>query len=91
MHRGSTGMVGGGIYFAESPAEARTKALHNGVLLEVDVRVGRVHHISFTPDHGMTWAKLKALGCNSVKMTGRPTGVEWIVYSWDQVKSVRMG
>ena len=42
MYRGSDGLAGGGIYFAESPSEARRKAHQHGAMLRATVRVGRM-------------------------------------------------
>ena len=42
MYRGSDGLAGGGIYFAESPSEARRKAHQHRAMLKATVRVGRM-------------------------------------------------
>ena len=52
MYRGSDGLAGGGIYFAESPSEARRKAHQHGAMLKATVRVGRmkVAHVALRGD-----------------------------------------
>ena len=88
MRLGSRGSVGPGIYFAETPAATHRKAERKGVVLEVDVRLGRVKELS-RPDGSITLAKLHEEGYDCVKLTYFSSGVEWIVYSPDQVTPMR--
>ena len=71
------GLAGGGIYFAESPSEARRKAHQHGAM--------KVAHCSASESHD----HLKRQGFDSVKLLGRDSGTEYIVYNWDQVTNIR--
>ena len=87
MLRGSSGLAGGGIYFAESPSATEGKAHQHGVILRARVRVGRYLETS-SPDSDMTYSRLRSMGYDSVKITGRRTGTEWVVYNHDQVERI---
>ena len=87
MRRGSDGLVGGGIYFAESREETEAKAHEHGVILRAVVLLGRVKEIQ-REDRSITFASLQNEGFDSVKVSGRPTGIEWVVYNWDQVQDI---
>mmetsp|Transcript_14449 Transcript_14449/g.27070 ORF Transcript_14449/g.27070 Transcript_14449/m.27070 type:complete len:204 (+) Transcript_14449:62-673(+) len=87
MRRGSAGLAGGGIYFAESPQEARSKANSHGVLLRATVRVGNMKTVHRSTDE--TYTELQRQGYDSVKLLGRPSGTEYVVYNWDQVTNIR--
>ena len=71
------GLAGGGIYFAESPSEARRKAHQHGAM--------KVAHWSASESHD----HLKRQGFDSVKLLGRDSGTEYIMYNWDQVTNIR--
>eukprot|EP00438_Fugacium_kawagutii_P035220 Skav214375 [mRNA] locus=C8776280:85:414:- [translate_table: standard] len=87
MYRGSSGLAGGGIYFAESPNEARKKANHHGVLLKATVRVGRMKVVHRAADESCR--DLERQGYDSVKLLGRDSGTEYIVYNYEQVRNIR--
>ena len=87
MLRGNSGLAGGGIYFAESPLEARQKANSHGVLLSAQVRVGRCKEVHRQTD--ANFQDLRAEGYDSVKILGRATGIEYVVYSCEQVSNIR--
>ena len=87
MLRGSSGLAGGGIYFAESPSATEGKAHQHGVILRARVRVGRYMETS-SPDSDMTYSRLRSMGYDSVKITGRRTGIEWVVYNHGQVDMI---
>ena len=88
MRRGSDGIAGGGIYFAASASETEGKAHSKGVILEVVVAVGHIMTVSSSKSD-VTFSSLQKDGYDSVMITGRPSGVEYVVYNSDQVLSVR--
>ncbi|CAK9022403.1 unnamed protein product [Durusdinium trenchii] len=100
MIRGRCGVVGGGIYFAETPRETEWKAESKGIVLECQVKTGR--HLLLDrskEDPSLTFADLLRRGHDSVLMDrgvcmkgphkGKKAGNEWIVYSWDQVQVLK--
>jgi hypothetical protein len=103
MLRGSYGIAGAGIYFAQTPKMTEHKALSLGVVLECEVKLGNQKQLGRAADHTMTFKKLSQEGYHSVVVDrgeqGFPvpkvvnevaSGYEWIVYSWDQVKARRV-
>ena len=87
MKRGSSGLAGGGIYFAESPEEARRKAHSHGAMLQATVRLGNMKIVHRSSDE--YYRGLQSQGYDSVKLLDRPTGTEYVVYSWEQVSNIR--
>jgi hypothetical protein len=100
MIRGHRGVVGAGIYFAESPRETEWKAESKGVVLECEVKLG--HQLNVTradEDPSLAFGYLARQGYDALVMDrgickvgphkGKPAGLEFIVYSWDQVKVLR--
>jgi len=79
---GSSGLVGGGIYFAESVADASRKAQTNGVVLECEVNLGTVRHVGSGGD-GITG---KGPGYDSVCIPRN--GTEYCVYEGSRVRVV---
>lgn len=92
MLRGSKGMFGGGIYFAESVKSAKHKALHHGYLVEADVWIGKELRVpkADIKYRYMTFTKLKARGCDSLwAPNGSGKGeCERVVYNKDQVQII---
>jgi hypothetical protein len=95
MFAGAMGMFGGGIYFAESEADARHKAIldQSGdvVLIIAEVDLGRALVLQ-RPANYMTLAQVQAAGCASIKGRRAPTaGWEFVVYEPHRVtvKSAR--
>ncbi|CEM31362.1 unnamed protein product [Vitrella brassicaformis CCMP3155] len=87
MMRGSTGIVGGGIYFAASEQATMGKAHSPGCMIEARVYLGNSLKISALLGAGQyTHTSLKAQGYDSVHLTGMPTGDEYIVFNWAQVR-----
>jgi hypothetical protein len=86
MLRGSQGLCGGGIYFAESPSETNAKAHHKGVVLVATVRLGRSKRMD-DGDSGTTFSSLTSDGYDSV-ICHRHTGTEYVVYNSDQVTDI---
>ena len=86
--RGSSGSVGAGIYFAATVKATYRKAQSSGPVLQADVCLGNVKHI-FSNDEHITFTKLRAEGFDSVKTTYFQSGVEYIVYNFDQVSNIR--
>ncbi|CAJ1386254.1 unnamed protein product [Effrenium voratum] len=88
MRRGSGGLAGGGIYFADSKEATNKKAHKRGVILQASVRLGKVKAVCGTA-YNTTFTSLQSEGFDSVKVLDRPTGIEYVVYSWDQVSDIR--
>lgn len=86
--RGKGGLAGGGIYFAKTAQETQRKALHTGVMLKADVSLGRIKDIQ-RGDSSITHFKLKKEGYDSVCIQGRASGLEYVVYNYDQVRNIR--
>lgn len=97
--RGGGGAAGAGVYFADSVMATEWKAEHHGVVLKCEVQLGQSHHVvqHDKKDVPLTFAKLADLSCDSVVIdrgfvpagrphAGEPSGSEYVVYSWDQVK-----
>ena len=84
MRRGSNGIAGGGIYFAETKAQANMKALTRGWIVTANVLVGKSKMMR-TPENA-TFESLYASGYDSVEYFGLRTGAEYIVYNKDQVE-----
>ena len=88
MLRGSGGMAGGGIYFAVSQSDTHHKAQSKGVILQVQVQLGRIKTISSNGDSSVSFQSLQAEGYDSV-MIPRSGGTEYVVYNQDQASSIR--
>ena len=86
-------MFGSGIYFADSPADAASKAWHGSVsdgLITAEVDLGTCYQPQ-TSDRELAFRKLRRMGYDSVWARARPLGPmalldEWIVYNTDQVR-----
>ena len=87
MLRGSSGLAGGGIYFATSVDHTNHKAIKKGVVLRCKVKLGRIKKISKYGDYNMTFNKLSNDGYDSV-LIPRDNGYEYVVYNWDQVQAI---
>jgi hypothetical protein len=86
--RGSSGLAGGGIYFAESPKETMHKAHNHGTILKATVLLGRQLSINPDGDRSINFQSLLQAGYDSV-LIPRPGGTEHVVYNYDQVKDIR--
>jgi len=84
MKRGSNGMAGGGIYFAETSDHTDHKAHRRGVILKVTVALGNTKTIDKDGDYNITFTSLIKQGYDSVKIP-RDNGIEFVVYNWDQI------
>jgi hypothetical protein len=89
MKPGSKGMLGPGIYFAESVEDAHEKAHKNQIILSVEVKVG-IQYCTWEPEKKMNKEKLAELGCNSVRWDSRSTGVEYCIFDPEQIISFRI-
>ena len=89
MYRGSDGLAGGGIYFAESPDLTGHKAHSHGVILQAKVRLGSQKTISDQGDKSITFKSLLHEGYDSV-LIPRTGGIEHVVYNFDQVKDIKV-
>jgi hypothetical protein len=84
---GSDGITGGGIYFAVSVEDASRKARRKGVVLECEVDLGSVLDVEFNGDSSLNLARVRARGCNSVRIPRN--GTEYCVYEPSRVRVVR--
>jgi large subunit ribosomal protein L40e len=76
---GSQCLAGGGIYFAESVADASRKARNKGVVLECEVDLGRMgSFLGFNGDSSMTLGRLNGMGFDSVEIPRH--GREFCIY-----------
>lgn len=88
MTRGSSGIAGGGIYFARDAADTFHKAHATGFVLRARVKLGAVDSWGSSEVHyGMTFSELQAKSPpkDSVHIP-RPGGDEYVVYCSDQVE-----
>lgn len=85
MYRGSSGMFGGGIYFARTKKVANHKSRANGAIIEAYVTIGVSLICRYSRPH-MNYRTLKyTYDCDSVKAIGCVTKKEYVVYNWSQV------
>lgn len=85
MKPGSSGMLGGGIYFADTKEAAQKKAQRHGVVLKCLVKVGKIMVLKQDRNTHITHNDLKALGVNSIKGVEYRSGSEYVVYKPSQV------
>jgi hypothetical protein len=83
---GSHGIAGGGIYFAETPADALRKAHNHGAVLKCRVKLGKVLDVAHEGDSSLTLSEVKRLGCDSVRIPR--FGAEYCVYEPSRAKVV---
>jgi hypothetical protein len=85
MNRGSTGYAGGGIYFAQTRNDTRSKAKNAGYSYDCLLRekLGNIKKIG-GPDSTITYHSLLMEGYGFVEIH-RVTGVEFVEYDSDQV------
>ena len=88
FRRGSSGLSGGGIYFAVCEADTHHKAHHKGAILCATVRLGTIKKIGANGDNSVTFHSLDSEGYDSVEIP-RPGGTEFVVYNSDQVTNIR--
>ena len=90
LKRGSQGMFGGGIYFAETPSVAKNKAYRDVYLITCLVLVGEEHKVMDCNGGKFTFQQLQKMKKDSVwAPNGCGTGeCERVVYNWDQVKVI---
>ena len=82
---GSSGLAGGGIYFATSEQDASRKSNHgNGVVLTCQLALGRTLTLDQHGDPTMTLHKLNGMGYDSVKILRN--GDEYAVYEPSRVR-----
>ena len=86
MKRGTSGMAGGGIYFATCPEDTDHKAHHRGPILRCEVSLGNIKRIPSEGDDCITFSSLLSEGMDSVMIPR--TGDEYVVYNSDQVVGV---
>ena len=83
---GSSGLAGGGIYFAETEADASRKAHRNGAMLKCEVDLGKQLQISFEGD-ALARKKMRDGGFHSVIIPR--VGTEHAVYDAKRVRHVQ--
>jgi hypothetical protein len=83
---GSSGLTGGGIYFAESIDDASRKAQSQGVVLECEVNLGRVKHVGSSGDSSLNLSQINRDGYDSVCIPRN--GTEYCVYEPSRVQVV---
>ncbi|CAJ1432604.1 unnamed protein product [Effrenium voratum] len=88
MLAGNSGLAGGGIYFAETKEATNQKAHQRGAFLRATVHLGRVKEVNRSAE-STTLSSLKREGYDSVKILGRASGAEYVVYSWGQVTDIQ--
>jgi len=90
MLRGTTGMAGGGIYFATTKSDTNHKSQKgHGWMIHAGVRLGRVKSISAEGDQNITFWTLQAEGYDSVYIP-RSNGGGYVVYNYDQVEILKV-
>jgi len=91
FHIGNLGIVGRGMYFAESARQTGWKAEHWGCMIETTIKLGATKRLPFKGDRSLTGEKLLSQGYDSVWVArGIPHGSmpEWVVYFRDQIESI---
>jgi len=83
---GSQGIAGGGIYFAETPADAVRKAHNHGAVLKCRVKLGKILDVAYEGDSSLTSSEVKRLGCDSVRIPRY--GAEYCVYEPSRARVV---
>lgn len=86
--RGSGGYAGGGIYFATNAKATYRKARTRGVILTATVKLGRIKTQSDSSDNN--FSTLAKKGYDSVKVTSLSSGVEYVVYNYDQCSNIKL-
>ena len=90
MDRGTAGMFGGGIYFAETAEIANSKAHSSGAEITAKVVLG-FSFICRASDNSLNFITLRNVyGCNSVKGVGCVFRTEYVVYNWGQVNILKV-
>jgi hypothetical protein len=84
---GSKGMLGPGIYLAETLQAAKGKCQHYGAVLEMDVDLG-VQYVVNRAMPNLTRQEVEQNGCNSVKGIGFRTGTEYVVYDPCRIQNI---
>lgn len=83
------GMLGPGIYFAETPEETSEKAHCKGVTLAADVILG-VQYVVCGAHRDLNFETIQKCGANSIKGVGYRTGTEYVVFDPSQVTKLRI-
>jgi hypothetical protein len=83
---GSRGIAGGGIYFAETPADAVRKAHNKGPVLKCRVKLGKMLDVGHGGDSSLDLSAIKKQGCDSVRIPR--SGTEYCVCEPSRVRVV---
>jgi len=88
MWRGNNekSLVGGAIYFAETPTDTYRKAKKSGAILQATVLLGNMKIVPYEGDNSLTLTKITNEGYDSV--CALRNGKEYVVYHQDQVKDI---
>lgn len=91
MKPGSSGLAGGGIYFATTKELTQYKAIRKGVILEATVRLGKIKTLESSGDSSITRSKLRSMGGYESVCIARSVqaGHEYVVYDPKQVLSIK--
>jgi hypothetical protein len=89
MKIGRKGMLGAGIYFAETAAETRGKARQEGVMIEAQVIVGIQLRVKGAWND-MNLNFIQQRGAETVRGEGYRTGVEYVIYEPDRIVNIRI-
>jgi hypothetical protein len=84
---GDKGLVGGGIYFAESKADTRHKAQNRGVILKARVNLGRIKTVQHGNESGVNARTVQKENFDSVRLN-RYRGTEYCVYDSSRVTQI---
>jgi hypothetical protein len=90
MLPGTSGMFGGGSYFAETRETARHKAARDGpgeaVLIEAEVDMGTAL-VTESPSPSLNFNEIRSRGCDSVKGRGSAKAHwEYVVYEPTRIR-----
>mmetsp|Transcript_15431 Transcript_15431/g.34010 ORF Transcript_15431/g.34010 Transcript_15431/m.34010 type:complete len:149 (+) Transcript_15431:49-495(+) len=88
MVRGAGGIVGPGMYFADTAVACKAKAKSKGWLIKARVFLGKSKAMSTAEAQKYTFTELQTEGYDSLVLSGLSSGVEYIVYNKDQVELV---
>eukprot|EP00484_Ammonia_sp_Unknown_P026984 CAMPEP_0197048460 /NCGR_PEP_ID=MMETSP1384-20130603/23819_1 /TAXON_ID=29189 /ORGANISM="Ammonia sp." /LENGTH=115 /DNA_ID=CAMNT_0042480603 /DNA_START=270 /DNA_END=617 /DNA_ORIENTATION=- len=90
MNRGSDGMFGGGVYFAESEEVAKYKAIYKGYSIKATVLVGKELKVDSHTAGKFSFRELWKKGYDSVwAPKGCGTGeCERVIYNYDQIEII---
>jgi len=87
FNRGSSGIAGPGIYFAETPEATQNKARKRGHILRCTILLGNMLELGAQGDSTLSIEKMRARGYDSASVARELK--EYVVYGSDQIIDVR--